>query len=419
MKSFRRQMRTQPSLKSKTRTNPLSFPTNDITVTPSVTVMSLVGKDMLHVALRRYGDGIPYRVRSVSVSPIGYGVMNTVTHDLLRVRGEIETEHGVQSFSFVRKTMGLEPLGEGRPSFETSDDPTHWNYWKREYLAYVEPWLPSSTLGITLPTCYASRCADATHAEVWLEDIATTPATQWSLGRVAKSAYHLGLWQGDLANSHAMTTPWLSENWLCVLAKSRLTTEAERTIDAANWTSPLMNELFEPELRVRVENIWNHREKLLDVLDAHAQTITHYDFRAPNLFDGTRDDTIVIDWQFVGRGPFGQDLVSIVIDNVFMNVYPPDALDELARQSITSYLSGLREAGWKGSDENIATVFGATAALRFGVACGWLVLLANNADAAQQQEEAFDRPIRELLRDRLVAVRYSLSLGERVLGSRV
>jgi hypothetical protein len=367
-------------------------------------------------ALSTYFDGASCTVGPIEVEPLRYGIMNPVTQGLHRVTGTATVDGEIRPWSMIRKAMGLDPASGPNPSFEMSDEPRHWNYWKRELLAYTSGYLPNEPGALRAPRCFAAHDLEGDRAVLWLEELTGRSAETWPSTRCAVAARQLGRWQAGLTGANLPDEPWLSRDWLRVLLTTRLRREAEIVADPANWKTPLVRELFDPSLRERVGRIWDASGELLDGLDRLPQTLSHYDFRAPNLFDGdSADEVRLLDWQFVGEGALGQDLVGIVIDAVFMSDFPPHVLDGLESAALQQYVAGLRAGRWRGDPLDVRTAYAATAGIRFGLAAGWLLQLANRPDEAAVQEERYGQPINELLKGRLVAVDRALELGEQAL----
>src|SRR5436190_8699976 len=101
---------------------------------------------------------------------------------------------------------------EGLARWLASPDIDHPRYWRREALAYQSGLLDS------LDGVRAARLLDVVErpdgsVELWLEDLAAsgTPATEWSIDRLALAARHLGRMQGGGALA---AHRWLSHGWL-------------------------------------------------------------------------------------------------------------------------------------------------------------------------------------------------------------
>lgn len=348
-------------------------------------------------------------ITSVTIEPLGYGVMNPVTQGLDRVSGTATADGRARAWSMVRKTMGQDPPNGPVPSFEVSDDPRHWNYWKRELLAYTSDVLPTDAHGIRAPRCYGTE-DHGDRAVVWLEELRGPDAGGWSIERCAEAAAALGRWQGGLVGEQLPDVAWFGRDVLRELVETRLRREAGIVLDPANWRAPLVREVFDSSLVGKVRAIWESAPRLLAIHDALPQTLTHHDFRAANLFDDS-GATVLIDWQFLGAGSVGQDIVSLVVDSVFMSQFPSSVLRPLETAALEAYTEGLHETGWRGSFEAVQAGYAATAALRFGLASGWLVQLANRPEEAAIQQERSGVPVHQLLRERLEAATHSLDLG--------
>ncbi len=113
--------------------------------------------------------------------------------------------------------------------------------------------------------------------------------------------------------------------------------------------------------------MWAEREAFLTALERMPQTLCHFDAFRRNLFSrraGDRDETVLIDWAFLGRGAVGAEIVSLVwVTLVFWEVDAAKAqeLDEIV---FHGYLRGLRDAGWQGEERKVRLAYTAAIALR-------------------------------------------------------
>ena len=103
----------------------------------------------------------------------------------------------------------------GHPNWRSGQDPTHWYYWRREVLAYETGLLESMRGGLRSPACHLVAGRDDGSVALWLEDLRSTPAPEWSLGRYGIAARHLGRMQGAyLTGLPVPDHEWLSRGWM-------------------------------------------------------------------------------------------------------------------------------------------------------------------------------------------------------------
>ena len=96
-----------------------------------------------------------------------------------------------------------------------SDDPSHWNYWRREALAYENDLAGHYRGdGIDAPKLLRSFTRPGGEIALWLEDVVGVPGTAWPLERYAAAAQSLGRAQGRLAERMIPAYPWLSRRFL-------------------------------------------------------------------------------------------------------------------------------------------------------------------------------------------------------------
>ena len=76
-----------------------------------------------------------------------------------------------------------------------------------------------------------------------------------------------------------------------------------------------------------------------------ATTLCHQDLYPPNLFARRgahgHDQTVLIDWSYVGLGSAGQDIGNLVPASVWMGYVPADALAALEQLVWDGYLTAV------------------------------------------------------------------------------
>jgi hypothetical protein len=105
------------------------------------------------------------------------------------------------------------------------------------------------------------------------------------------------------------------------------------------------------------------------MLEALPPTVSHLDAWRANLIARDRNgatETVAIDWSLLGLAPAGQEIAIFVTGpRTWLSLGPADA-DAIGELSFESYLDGLRDSGWKGSEADVRFAYAASAALWAG-----------------------------------------------------
>src|SRR5262245_29611999 len=128
----------------------------------------------------------PAAVGSVlSVEELTHNAANDATGGIWLVTGSL--------CSAILK-IALPPSGAASGSaWPTSDEPTHWNYWQREVLAYRTDLVSAySPFGISAPTLLSSSTLPTGAVALWLSVVPGTPATSWTPSLLGEFGYRLG-----------------------------------------------------------------------------------------------------------------------------------------------------------------------------------------------------------------------------------
>jgi len=243
--------------------------------------------------------------------------------------------------SHVVKT--LRPRTDGHPHWPASTDPDDPMWWRREADAYASGLLPGGEFR-------AARCAwiddRGDEVELWLEDVAGTPATEWPVGRFGPAARALGRWQGVyLAGASLPRERWLSRDWLRAYVERR----------AGDFAVPAP---------VGAQSVWEERDAFLSWVERAPQTLCHLDVWSRNLFDHG-GATVAIDWAFVGVGAAGEDASNLVLDAVWDGFLPGPAVGELCTLVYGEYVAGLADAGARFDERAVRLAFAASAAVKY------------------------------------------------------
>lgn len=256
-----------------------------------------------------------------------------------RFSGEESDRHRTIPWSLILKV--LQPGGG-------STDSSAWDYFKREADAYQSGWLDELSGGLAAPRFFGVINHPDGTCWMWLEDIRDIFGSQWPLEHYGVVARHLGRFNGFyLAGRPLPGWPWLSSNWIRhYVEQSAPAIEPLRNSLANPWVKRWLPESDSDQFF----QLWEERNLYLDAFDRLPQTICHFDVVCRNLFarrmvDGG-DQTVVIDWAFVGRGPIGADLNPLIMASIALSDIGLDKAQELEDIVIKAYLAGLRDASW-------------------------------------------------------------------------
>jgi hypothetical protein len=97
-------------------------------------------------------------------------------------------------------------------------------------------------------------------------------------------------------------------------------------------------------------------------------------------------------------GALGRDLAYVVGTNCIFHEYPVAAVEELDSMAFESYLSGLRQTGWRGSVEAVRLGYTAWLALKFGTSMPRAVAGSLATEESRQNAARSNHmPIEELI----------------------
>jgi len=290
----------------------------------------------------------------LEAEPLRHGQANAATGGIWRVRGPAGTA--------ILKIARYPARTDAPRAFPTSQDPAHWNYWRREASAY-ETGLAATAYagaGITAPALLGSGARPDGGVELWLADVAGAGGFDWPVPRLARFARELGAAQARWAG-RVPGLPWLSRRWL-----PQYLAEAPNwvgSVDPAVWDHPSVAPWPEP-VRTRLRQLWADRDRVLAVARAAERTLCHLDVWPANLADeaGT---SVLLDWAFAGEGALGEDLANLIVDSFTDGLMDVALLPELAEAALDGYLAGLRDGGWAGSDDAVRTAVHACGAAKY------------------------------------------------------
>lgn len=293
------------------------------------------------------------------------------------------------------------------------------------------------------PRCYGVTPLASGEIGVWLERVRDDVGAPWPLAQYARTAGHLGRLAGEAAaaeacgeDAHAWSSPLRALRTLQTLPTVQL------RAGAAAWDPniarlrehrrhPRVRRTYPPDMRARLETLWERRETLLDALAACPHAVSHGDAQRNNLFarsvpgrgsagradHGGRDaQTVAIDWANFRRAPVGTDAATLLHQDLVHFRAGVGRVSQLDRHVFGGYWRGLRAAGWRGDRSVVRAAY----ALQFALVYGLHDLrpgldLALDEDGwvwAAQADRYGGRPLEAVLDRRAAVTRFLLGLAD-------
>jgi hypothetical protein len=255
------------------------------------------------------------------------------------------------------------PANLGYSNYGEGNDPTHWNYWKRELLIYQSSWLEGLPEGVTAPRCYEAQEIPGNIAGMWLEDVSDTYSGNWPLARYAMAARHLGRFNGIYISRRQLPTfPWLSKHrtrqWLSFIPWQDFP-----------WDHPQVWQVYpNPELE-SFRSLLNDHDRFLAKLEQLPKTISHGDTNPVNFISRHSarklEQTVAMDWSLTGIEALGDDLGQLVY-GTYLNLRNY-RLHDISETLFTSYINGLQDSGCRIDSQLVRFGYVVSAAFRVGL----------------------------------------------------
>jgi len=289
------------------------------------------------------------RITSWDRTPLSWLAIAPTTAKLTRYSG---TTVDGRPWSAILKVLG-------RPESRWAAD------WRREADVYASGFLESLPPGIVAPRLYAVDDGD-TEISLWLEDVvASVPL--WPLARYAVAARDLGRFNGAyLAGRAKPDTPPLRSDWLAGWVARTGERFSEVLDDPATVDHALVRRAVPRAWLDRLRALHQQRARLLAALERLPPTVSHLDAWRANLIARDEEgatETVAIDWSLLGLAPAGQEIAVFVTGSRVWLSLDAAAAEAIGELSFGSYLDGLRDAGWAGSEGDVWFAYAASVAL--------------------------------------------------------
>jgi hypothetical protein len=360
------------------------------------------------VDLGQLSRAVGHEVTSYTVEPIDPQLrIHSVTGGVFRVRGE--------GFSLVIKIVQQGVDADPSGMWVAGAEPSHRNYWKREWLAYSTGLLDALPGELRAPRTFLTTEPADDECWIWMEDVEGRPGADWQVDDYDSVAFDLATTQAPYASGRSVlpSEAWLSHHWL----RGWVDTLAQQigaldddSLWREQWQAPVA------ALRPRVRDLWNAREQLLTIVEAAPQTVVHCDFWPTNLIAADDGTTVAIDWSQVGIGSIAQDLDQLTLDPVWMLVLPDASLDALEAHVLPGYLSGLRACGVDLDEASVRRWYAAAAAVHYAPLATFQATNAGDPEHIEASERRHELPYAEIVAHKARVIERALDLGEWVLG---
>ncbi|MFL5756636.1 MAG: phosphotransferase [Chloroflexota bacterium] len=271
---------------------------------------------------------------------------------------------------------------------------------------------PAPDIGLRAPALLAWD-EGPEHVELWLEPLADELGGVWRASRFGIAAAHIASWDARMQTFPLPPTFDSEDAWAERHGQPHRVHEGVAEVEAFRsvpGASELMALLDDEGFR-RTEALITSTPARIERLAAYPQTLLHHDLVRSNLFAIGEASTAAIDWENVGRGPFGVDLTPLVIGSVRRGEASANDMVEIERVVIDAYVHALAEAGID-AEADVREAYRLAVGLRWHVVLGairnWL-----DATASRVRGSRPDESRAESLRHLVPLARHILDTAER------
>lgn len=300
-----------------------------------------------------------------------------------------------QPWSFVLKQIQA-PEDPDAPDAEVN----HCAYWEREYLLY-EAGVPQSLTGyLRAPYCLGVQQPSPSLRWIWLEDLNDLYNGKWPIEQYAKTAYHLGLFNGEnLATKSIPGKDYFARHALRC-SSAYYIQEFNRYRDPSIWKHPLVRRIYPTPVIETLDRLAADQENLIDVLYRMPQTFCHLDAWHGNMAAVENTDrsesTVLFDWAVAGYGAPGEEIGHLIWVALLESNVDIQNTQRLEREVFNHYLQGLEDSGCQPDPNQVRCAYLINSLLLFGFALE-AVDVALDEDAYEETEQFYGKPIEQFV----------------------
>lgn len=207
----------------------------------------------------------------------------------------------------------------------------------REFRAYSAGLLEDLAPSVRAPRVYGSMTGDDGALVLWLEEVVHDGPRPLDAESLLVAARGLGSMAGRW-NGRVPAEPWLFTGWIDRHSQPEAIPAGLATLSRGG---PLAAALLGDRLSAG-RHLIAAQPRARRILESLPQTLCHHDAVGANVFvsSGT---TILIDWESIGPGPVGADLVSLLFSSVRRGDASASVTASVLDESVAVYTESARQ----------------------------------------------------------------------------
>ncbi|GAB2614911.1 phosphotransferase [Kribbella endophytica] len=241
---------------------------------------------------------------------------------------------------------------------------------RREAAAYLDGLTTLAPGALQAPALLGADLGDD-HVEIWLDELIDVHRGAWPVERFGLAAAHVAEWAVRSCETPLPLGFDSEDAWAERHGQPHRVDDVLARLDdlrSAPKSAELATRFGDPGFQ-RVEALITSTVERIERLATFRQTPLHHDLVRSNLFATAGSRTAAIDWENVGHGPFGVELVPLVFGSVRRGEASGDDLPAIEDLVLSSYVYTLQSNGIDvGAD--VGTAFRLAVGLRWHVVLG-------------------------------------------------